>query len=48
MADYDLERLTVLLVEDSPFIRSLLINSLKILGVGNVIVKDDGGSALVD
>jgi len=44
--DYDLERLSVLLVEDSPFIRSLLINSLKILGVGTVITKDHGGEAI--
>lgn len=44
--DYDLERLTVLLVEDSMFIRSLLINSLKILGVGTVITKEHGGPAL--
>lgn len=44
--DYDLDRLSVLLVEDSPFIRSLLINSLKILGVGTVITKDHGGEAI--
>lgn len=44
--DYDLERLSVLLVEDSPFIRSLLINSLKILGVGTVVTKDHGGEAI--
>lgn len=43
---YDLDRLTVLLVEDSMFIRSLLINSLKILGVGTVITREDGGSAI--
>lgn len=46
MASYDLERLKVLLVEDSPFIQSLLINSLKILGVGTVIPKDHGGQAI--
>ena len=46
MADYDFERLTVLLVEDSLFIRSLLTNSLKILGVGNVVVKEHGGDAI--
>lgn len=44
--DYDFERLSVLLVEDSSFIRSLLVNSLKILGVGTVITKDHGGEAI--
>ncbi|MFZ5609126.1 MAG: response regulator [Pseudomonadota bacterium] len=42
----DLERLTVLLAEDSPFIRSLLTNSLKVLGVGTVIAVEDGGAAI--
>ena len=46
MASYDFDRLKVLLVEDSPFIQSLLINSLKILGVGTVIPKDHGGAAI--
>lgn len=46
MASYDFDRLKVLLVEDSPFIQSLLINSLKILGVGTVIPKDHGGDAI--
>ena len=46
MSDYDLERLTVLLVEDSHFIRSLLTNSLKILGVGKVVTVEHGGEAI--
>lgn len=46
MADYDFSRLSVLLVEDSPFIRSLLINSLKLLGVGTVVAKEHGGQAI--
>ncbi|RMF07809.1 MAG: response regulator [Alphaproteobacteria bacterium] len=46
MAGLDLERMSVLVVEDSPFIRSLLINSLKILGVGKVVTKDHGGEAI--
>ena len=46
MAAYDFERMTVLLAEDSQFIRSLLINSLKILGVGRVIPVEDGGAAI--
>jgi CheY-like chemotaxis protein len=46
MSKFDFDRLAILLVEDSPFIRSLLINSLKILGVGTVITKDHGGEAI--
>lgn len=46
MADYDFERLSVLIVEDSLFIRSLLINSLRILGVGKVYAVDHGGEAI--
>lgn len=46
MSSLDLDRLSVLVVEDSPFIRSLLINSLKILGVGKVTTKDHGGEAI--
>ncbi|UTW54201.1 response regulator [Kordiimonas sp. SCSIO 12610] len=46
MSDYDFDRLNVLLAEDSPFIRSLLINSLKVLGVGNVYALEHGGDAI--
>lgn len=46
MSGLDLDRLSVLVVEDSPFIRSLLINSLKILGVGKVSTKEEGGGAI--
>ncbi|GAK32822.1 MULTISPECIES: response regulator [unclassified Iodidimonas] len=46
MADYDFEKLCVLVVEDSLFIRSLLINSLRILGVGKVFAVDHGGEAI--
>ncbi len=46
MANIDLDRLSVLVVEDSGFIRSLLVNSLKILGVGKVVTRDDGGEAI--
>lgn len=46
MGTYDFERLCVLLVEDSPFIRSLLISSLKILGVGTVVTREHGGEAI--
>lgn len=46
MSDLDLERLTILLVEDSYFIRSLLLNSLKAIGVGKVIPMEDAGAAI--
>ncbi|RMB08979.1 response regulator [Eilatimonas milleporae] len=46
MSNYDFERVSVLLAEDSPFIRSLLVNSLKVLGVGNVYAVEDGGDAI--
>ncbi|MCH8685485.1 response regulator [Pedomonas mirosovicensis] len=42
----DLQRLSVLVVEDSPFIRSLLIQSLKVLGVGQVLSAEHGGRAI--
>ena len=46
MSDYDFDRVNVLLAEDSPFIRSLLVNSLKVLGVGNVYAVEHGGDAI--
>lgn len=42
----DLSRISVLVVEDSPFIRSLLVNSLRVLGVGSIKSVDDGGEAI--
>ena len=41
-----LERLSVLVVEDSPFIRSLVANALRMLGVGQVSLMDHGGAAI--
>ena len=46
MTDYDFDRVNILLAEDSPFIRSLLVNSLKVLGVGNVFAVEHGGDAI--
>jgi len=46
MADYDFDRLNILIVEDSLFIRSLLINSLRILNVGGVFAVEHGGEAI--
>lgn len=42
----DLSRISVLVVEDSPFIRSLLVNSLRVLGVGSIKAVDEGGEAI--
>jgi two-component system, chemotaxis family, chemotaxis protein CheY len=42
----DLQRLSVLIVEDSLFIRSIIANSLKVLGVGQVSMAEDGGRAI--
>jgi len=46
MAHYNLERFSVLVVEDNLFIRSLIVNSLKTLGVGQVSACEDGGEAI--
>lgn len=46
MSEYDFDRVNVLLAEDSQFIRSLLISSLKVLGVGNVFAVEHGGDAI--
>ncbi len=46
MSNYDFDRVNVLLAEDSLFIRSLLVNSLKVLGVGNVFAVEHGGEAI--
>lgn len=42
----DLQRLSVLVVEDSQFIRSILAHSLKALGVGHVSLAEDGSRAI--
>jgi two-component system, chemotaxis family, chemotaxis protein CheY len=42
----DLERLNVLVVDDSDFIRTLIANCLKIIGVGRVLVASEGGAAI--
>jgi two-component system, chemotaxis family, chemotaxis protein CheY len=42
----NLERIVVLFVDDSPFIRSLMTSALRILGVTTVLVASDGGSAI--
>ena len=46
MATYNLERFSFLVVEDSTYLRSLIIQSLKALGVGMVPAVDHGGEAI--
>lgn len=42
----NLERLSILFVDDSPFIRSLVVNAFKVIGVGHVLTVEDGGAAI--
>lgn len=42
----NLERIVVLFVDDSQFIRSLMTTALRMLGVSTVLVCSDGGDAI--
>lgn len=44
--EYDLSVLTVLFVDDSPYMRRLIHDLLVVMGVGNVVTATDGESAL--
>lgn len=46
MGAYDLQRVSVLVVDDNSYMRSLLLNSLKALGVGQVKTVGHGGDAI--
>ena len=46
MAEISLDRFSVLLAEDNSYLRTLLLQSLKALGVGNVRTVGDGGEAI--
>jgi len=46
MADYNFERFSVLLAEDNSYLRSLLTQALKAIGVGNIRVAEHGGEAI--
>lgn len=46
MANYNFERLNVLLVEDSPFLSSLMMTCLHELGVVNIKTAIHGGDAI--
>ena len=46
MKNIDLSRVSILVVEDSQFIRSLIVNCLRVLGVGSIKSVDDGTQAI--
>lgn len=46
MSNIDLSRVSILVVEDSQFIRSLIVNCLRVLGVGSIKSVDDGAQAI--
>ncbi len=46
MNNIDLSRVSVVVVEDSQFIRSLIVNCLRVLGVGSIKSVDDGSQAI--
>ena len=46
MAEYNFERFAVLVVEDSAFMRTMMLNALKSLGVGIIKTCNDGGEAI--
>lgn len=46
MSNIDLSRVSILVVEDSQFIRSLIVNCLRVLGVGSIKSVDDGAEAI--
>ena len=46
MSVYDLERLTVLLVDDNRFVLKILQDVLKILGAGQVLTAENGVEAI--
>ncbi|MDP6706322.1 MAG: response regulator [Alphaproteobacteria bacterium] len=46
MAELSLDRFSVLLAEDNPYLRTLLLQALKAMGVGTVRTVNDGGAAI--
>ena len=46
MANYELDRLNVLLVEDNAYIRALFVAALKAFGVGQIKTGNHGGEAI--
>ncbi len=46
MSNIDLSRVSILVVEDCQFLRSLIVNCLRVLGVGSIKSVDDGSQAI--
>lgn len=46
MSDYDFSLFTVLIAEDSPYMRRLLSSVLRAIGVGTILQATDGGEAI--
>ena len=46
MADYTLEFLTIMVIEDSKFVRSLLCSVINAMGVGRIVSCEDGEDAI--
>ncbi|MBI1239798.1 MAG: response regulator [Alphaproteobacteria bacterium] len=46
MSQYDFDRLTCLVVEDSTFMRSLIVSCLTAIGIHRVKIAEDGGDAI--
>lgn len=46
MSNIDLSRVSILVVEDCQFLRSLIVNCLRVLGVGSIKSVDDGAQAI--
>ena len=46
MANYDLERLNVLVVEDNAYVRRLIVGSLRAFGIGQIKTAGHGGTAI--
>jgi len=46
MSNIDLSHVSILVVEDSQFLRSLIVNSLRVMGVGSIQSFDDGAQAI--
>lgn len=46
MSNYSFERFSILVAEDNNYLRSLMAQSLKAIGVGNIRSADHGGDAI--
>ena len=47
MTEYSLDRFNVLVVEDNPYLRLLLVQALRAIGIGNVKTANEGSEAII-